>query len=162
MAIARLSRLVSARMGGDRTLLSENSDPEERLKFIRNKQWIKGAPAYAPQLQPKADTSMSAAAHKMMANMNYIQGAGLGASASGATEPASSSMVMRQNTFGLGYTPEKSALPPAAAAAAASAAKTKDLQGDVLEEGELMGDWGEESVDQRGAHSGRSKRKRVD
>ena len=112
--IAHLSRTISRKLGGDRTLLSENSDPEERLKFIRSKQWIKGAPAYAPQLQPTADVSMSAIAQKMMANMNYVAGAGLGVGATGAVEPVSAKMEVKQNTFGLGYVSHKRMLPPAA------------------------------------------------
>ena len=86
MRVADMSQGKSQRLGDDRMLLS-SSDPVERLKFIRSKQWIQGAPAYAHHLHPTADKRVSAAAHRMMANMQYVPGEGLGAASSGAVEP---------------------------------------------------------------------------
>ena len=71
MRVVDMSQGKSQRLGGDRTLLS-SSDPVERLKFIRSKQWIQGAPAYSPHLHLTADKRVSAAAHRMMANMQYV------------------------------------------------------------------------------------------
>ena len=47
MRVVDMSQGTSQRLSSDRKLLS-SSDPVERLKFIRSKQWIQGAPAYSP------------------------------------------------------------------------------------------------------------------
>jgi hypothetical protein len=44
--IARLSERLSASLSRTRTLADPNPDKEERIRVIRRRQWINGAPAY--------------------------------------------------------------------------------------------------------------------
>ncbi len=112
--IAALSRKISRRLGGGRTLESTNTDPEERLQFMRNKQWIQGAPAYAPELCVTPGSGISAAAQRMMAGMQFVAGQGLGVHGTGATEPVGANVELKGDTHGIGYVPNTNPLPPAA------------------------------------------------
>jgi hypothetical protein len=118
--VASMSRLITARLGGDRTLASANTDPEQRLLFIRSKQWVQGAPAYAPHLRPAPGAAVSATAQRMLAKM---QGHTASADESKSPAlpaphaqlyPAAEVPQSKANTHGLGFVADHHALPPAA------------------------------------------------
>lgn len=116
-SIAQLSKDIS-RAIGERTLLSPNSDPAGRQKFLRKTQWIDGKPAYIPDKKEEVTvnevsvlSNTVSKGKKMMERMGYKEGQGLGANEDGITVPIS---VTKQSTEGIGFDSKKISLPPLA------------------------------------------------
>eukprot|EP01096_Ripella_sp_DP13-Kostka_P014643 TRINITY_DN6688_c1_g1_i1.p1 TRINITY_DN6688_c1_g1~~TRINITY_DN6688_c1_g1_i1.p1 ORF type:complete len:644 (+),score=167.18 TRINITY_DN6688_c1_g1_i1:118-2049(+) len=100
--VAKLMNLFTSRIARDRTLASGNLDPGDRRQNITRRQFVEGAPAYAPHLRPGAVySSKSIAMMEKMLGSKLNSETRLGANSSGISSPIQHDK--RKGGRGLGF-----------------------------------------------------------